>query len=276
MLLFYVFVVTGGLIAAAVTVPACSTGNPHPHTVPAGSTLPISGAFSICFDAPGGVRSLDLFIYRDTLTRPLESHLCLNTFLPDTITVNSRPGDKILVAIANSPAPFREETLQRYESAEQLEMYYREENPEFPLMTAVSSVSGAEARLQFSPLLCRINITHINNLCNYPLRECRVQLRGVNSHVQMLRADGFRTVETEDNPAAIAYPEMMIKDIPGDIGYGLSTPELILFCYPFDGEGPAATSLLFSAIANGERREWSFPLPPLSRGQPFDIELTLK
>ncbi|MBQ3712276.1 MAG: hypothetical protein II891_07815 [Bacteroidales bacterium] len=263
-----VFVVLGGLIAAAVTVPGCSSENPRPRTVPAGIECNI--------ESPGGVRSLDLFIYRDTLTRPLESHLRLDAPLPESIHMSSSPGDRLLVAIANSPAPFREEALQRYDAAGQLEMHYREEDPDYPLMSSVLSFSEGPVKLQFTPLLCPVRILHINNLSGRALSGARVQLRGVNSHVQMLRTDGFRSVENESNPATLSHPEIMYQDIPGTIGSELSTPGLILYCYPFDGEGPTRTEIMFSAIADGESKEWSFPLPPLSRSQAAAMELTLK
>lgn len=266
--LFNVFVVLGGLIAAAVTVPGCSSENPRLRTVPAGKELIV--------ESPGGVRSLDLFIYRDTLTRPLESHLRLEAPVPESIRMDSRPGDRLLVAIANSPAPFREEALQRYEAAGLLEMYYREEDPGYPLMSEVLCFSEGPVRLQFTPLLCPVRILHINNLSGQALSGARVQLRGVNSHVQMLRTDGFRTVESESNPATLSHPEMMLKNIPGTIGSELSTPGLTLYCYPFDGEGPTGTEILFSAIADGKAEEWSFALPPLSRSQAAAMELTLK
>ena len=270
------FVFVGGLIAAAVTVPACSNGNLRPGTAPAGSTSYCKNALSILISAPGGVRSLDIFIYRDTLTRPLECHQRLEGPVPGTITLDSRPGDKLLVAIANSPAPFRLEALGRYDSAEQLEMYYRMEDPAFPLMSAVCSFSEGPVELHLSPLLCRVNVFHIANFSGLALSESRLQLKGVNSHVQLLRSDGFRTVETEDNPAALSHPEMMLCRIPGEIGEELSTPGLTLFCYPFDGEGPNSTSLIFTATANGERHEWTFPVPPLKRGASTDLALTLR
>lgn len=273
---FFVFVISGGLIAAAVTVPACSNGNLHPGTAPAGSETPVSGTFSLCFDAPGGVRSLDLFIYRDTLTRPLECHQRLEGPMPDTITLDSRPGERLLVAVANSPAPFRIEALQRCDGAEQLEMYYRMEDPDFPLMSAVCSFSEGPVKLTLSPLLCRVNIYHIVNFTGQALNNARVQLKGINSHVQMLRSDGFRTIETEDNPSSLSHPEMMLCRIPGEIGEELSTPELTLLCYPFDGEGPNITSLLFTATANGELREWTFPVPSLKRGGSAEMALTLR
>lgn len=270
------FVFVGGLIAAAVTVPACSTGNLHPGTAPAGSNSFCENALSILISAPGGVRSLDIFIYRDTLTRPLECHQRLEGPMPDTITPDSRPGERLLVAVANSPAPFRIEALQRYDSAEQLEMYYRMEDPDYPLMSATCSFNEGPVKLELSPLLCRINFYHIANFTGQALSAARLQLKGVNSHVQLLRTDGFRTVETEDNPAALACPEMMLRQIPGLIGDELSTPKLTLFCYPFDGEGPNNTSLIFTATANGEQREWTFPVPPLKRGASADMALTLR
>ena len=265
---FHVFVVLGGLIAAAVTVPGCSTENLRPRTVPAGIELYI--------ESPGGVRSLDLFIYRDTLIRTLESHLRLEAPIPETIFANSSPGDRLLVAIANSPAPFREEALQRFESAEQLEMYYREEDPEYPLMSAVTAFSEGPVRIKLSPLLCPVDILYINNLTGLALSGVRVQLHNVNAHVQMLRTDGFRTVETEDNPATLAHPEMMRREIRAVIGHELAPPDLTLYCYPFDGEGPSRTTLTLTAMAGSEQREWSFAIPPLSRGQPAAMELTLK
>lgn len=265
---FHVFVVLGGLIAAAVTVPGCSAENLRPRTVPAGIELYI--------ESPGGVRSLDLFIYRDTLIRTLESHLRLEAPIPETIFANSSLGDRLLVAIANSPAPFREDALQRYESAEQLEMYFREEDPAFPLMSATTAFSEGPVRIKLSPLLCPVKILHINNLSGQALSGARVQLRGVNSHVQMLRNDGFRTVESESNPATLAHPEMMLREIQAIIGHELSPPDLTLYCYPFDGEGPSRTTLTLTAMAGNEPREWSFAIPPLSRGQPAAMELTLK
>lgn len=266
--LFNVFVVLGGLIAAAVTVPGCSSENPRLRTVPAGKGLIV--------ESPGGVRSLDLFIYRDTLTRPLESHLRLDAPVPESIRMDSRPGDRLLVAIANSPAPFMLEALQRYESAELLEMYYRLEDPNYPLMSTVCSFSESPVKLELSPLLCRINIFHIANFTGMALSGAKIQLKGVNSHVQMLRNDGFRTIETEDNPGALAHPEMMLRQIQGEIGEELSAPDLTLFCYPFNGEGPSSTTLALSATANGEQREWSFSVPPLKRGGCAEMSLTLR
>ena len=270
------FVFVGGLFAATVTVPACSNGNLHPGTAPAGSTSFCENALSILISAPGGVRSLDIFIYRDTLTRPLECHQRLEGAVPDTITLDSRPGERLLVAVANSPALFRLEALQRYDSAEQLEMYYRMEDPDYPLMSATCSFNEGPVKLELSPLLCRVNIFHIANFTGKALNNVRVQLKGVNSHIQILRSDGFRTIETEDNPAALSHPEMMLCRIPGEIGEELSTPELTLLCYPFDGEGPSSTTLVLSASTNGELREWTFPVPPLKRGGSAEMALTLR
>lgn len=265
---FHVFVVLGGLIAAAVTVPGCSIESPRPRTVPAGIELNL--------ESPGGVRSLDLFIYRDTLIRQLETHLRLEAPIPETIFANSSPGNRLLVAIANSPAPFREEALQRYESTGLLEMYYREEDPAFPLMSATTAFSEGPVRIGLTPILCPVNILYINNLTGLALSGVRVQLRKVNSHVQMLRTHGFSTVETEDNPAILAHPEMMRREIQAVIGHELSPKGLTLYCYPFDGEGPSRTTLTLTALAGNEPREWTFALTPLSRGQPAGMELTLK
>ena len=278
--LFHVFVSLANLAvpAAAVTAPACTRDCLCTSESDDAGSLSACDSLSICFSAPGGIRTLDLLLYRDTLTMPLESHTRIqfdNTNGNRLLSVASRAGDRLLAAIANSPAPLNLAALQHFASAEYLEMYYSEEDPDYPLMSAVELFNDRSVEVTLKPLLCRLDILGINNRSGLLLEKPRLRLEGVNSHVQMLRSDGFSTIETVDSPASLAHPEIMQYDIGCDIGLEPWTEGASLWCYPFDGEGPSGTSIVLSALAGGEPREWNFKIASLTRGEISQFLLNL-
>ena len=262
------------LLAAAVKAPGCDSEGPA-NTETAGSMSGLD-SLSICFTAPGGLRTLDILIYRDTLTMPLEQHMKVNEECNNNnLQVASRAGDRLLAAIANSPAPLNSGALQNFSAAEQLEMYYRDEDPQYPLMSAVQSFDGNRVTVRLKPLLCRLDILSINNLSGTPIRSPRLALEGVNARAQVFRGDGFHPSETEDSPASLAHPEMMQVRLDDELGEGLWSRGATLYFYPFDGEGPSQTRLSFSGLADGNPAEWSFPVPATARGEIRIFCLTL-
>ncbi|MCR5561190.1 MAG: hypothetical protein K6F58_05170 [Bacteroidales bacterium] len=277
--IFHVFV-AGGLFLAAVTAPGCSEGIPHTETDTAGSlSLKDTLNTTLCFTAPGGVRILDLLIYSDTLTKDLISHIRKEKPSKHLKAAIPGRGDGILVAIANSPAPLRVEALQRFDSAERLEMLYRDEDPGFPLMSAVLSIPRHPpldtVTVRLTPLLCRVELACINNRSGSPLTDAEIRLRNVNARAQVLRSDGFHIAESESLPEALAHPEMMLYEYAGTIGEEPCLPGVSLYCYPFEREGPSDTELVFCATADGTRREWVFPLPPMQRNGSAEMLLSL-
>ena len=237
---------------------------------------PGGDSLSICITAPGGIRVLDIFLYRDVPTRPLERHMRIEEPVPRRIRLESASGERFIVLIANSPAPFNISALQSLDGAEQLEMHYRDEDPLFPLMSGVCHTGTDAAEAYLTPLLCRVAVRSISNFTGQPLFGASVSLRRVNSHVQMLRFDGFRPVETVDSPAWAAHPEMLSRVVGGVIGEEEVYPDITLFCYPFDGDGPSGTLLVFSAESTSGHLERTFALPPVSRGSSMDISLCIK
>lgn len=269
---FHVFVMLM-LQGAAATVPSCTRDGQTAVTETAGSDS--FNLWVLLSDTPGGIRVLDLFIYRDTLTRPLESRVRLEAPLPDSIGLASRPGDRFLVSIANSPAPFNLAALRFMDAAEQIVMLYREEDPRRPLMSAVESFSGNRVKPQLSPLLCRAEILSINNLSGLTLMQPELRLLDVNASAQVLRHDGFSSIETVNSPEALAHPEMMRVPLGAGLGEGLWTAGATLFYYPFEDGGPSQTRIILSGLADGSPREWSFEVPASTRGEIRFFCLTL-
>lgn len=262
------------LLAAAVTAPGCDSEGPA-KTETAGSRSDLD-TLSIRFTAPGGIRTLDILIYRDTLTMPLEQHMKVNEECNNNnLRVASRAGDRLLAAIANSPAPLNTKALQFFSSAEQLEMYYRDEDPRYPLMSAVQAFDCNELTVRLEPMLCSLAILSINNLSGTVIRDPALRFEGVNARAQVFRRDGFHPSETEDSPSALAHPEMMQLSLGEDLGPGLWTKGATLYFYPFDAEGPSRTRLILSGSVCDAMREWSYPLPGVTRGEICFFCLTL-
>lgn len=269
---FHVFVMLM-LQGAAATVPSCTRDGQTAVTETAGSDS--FNLWVMLSDTPGGIRVLDLFIYRDTLTRPLESHVRLEAPLPDSIGLASLHGDRFLVAIANSPAPFNLAALRFMDAAEQIVMLYREEDPGHPLMSSIESFSGNIVSPRLQPLLCRAEILSINNLSGLTLMQPELRLLNVNASAHVLRHDGFPVTGTENAPEALAHPEMMRAPLGTELGEGLWTAGATLFYYPFVDGGPTPTRLVLSGLADGSPGEWSFDVPASTRGEIRFFCLTL-
>ena len=277
---FHVFdciVFTGvamGALAAAATVPACVRECPA-ASFPAPET---ADSLLVCLNFPGSaaVRTVDIFIWRDTLDRPLSAHArtaCTGAFkMPDP------GGGCIAAAIANCPAENNTAALARYESAELMTMLYRDEDPEFPLLSAVARSDGDTAVLSLRPLLCTVKLRSVSNLTGKLLRGPSVSLSHVNASAEILRSSGFRSASTVDTPAGIAHPEMMRARFPSDIGEGTVFPAITLYTYPNDappGLGCVPAELVFTATVDGRPYTYTTPLPGCGRGETVNAQITL-
>ena len=261
-----------GAAALAATVTACA----REYSIPQSVTQK-QDSLEISFGAPYPIRSLDVFIYRDSLNRPLESHHRLAG--APSIKIPSHKGGRIVLAVANSPAPFRTEALGVFDSAELLTMRYRDENPLFPLMSACLRCEGDRTSLDLKPLLCPVRILSINNFSGSLLEEPVLTLSRINGSAEMLRADGFLPSFTINSPAEVAHPEMMRARLGTDIGAGTVYPQITLYTYPQDAEsafGGDGAILTLSAFANGQMRTFRFPLPLAGRGETVLMNLNIR
>jgi hypothetical protein len=261
---------------------------------------------------------LDFFVYRDSLNRPLESHLRLNNdkirksadlckgmderadkeggervnaeagqkpgkaagqeLSKANFKLPSSRGSKIIIAIANSPYEFNLKALQCFDSAELLTMYYRDENPQFPLMSAISFSHEDSIFLKLKALLCPVKVLSISNSTDKLLSHPRLSLRKINASAEMLRSDGFRPSITIDSPAEISHPQMMFSQLPLDLGSDTCHPMTTLYCYPQDTEtslGTPRTEIVLSAEVEGSTQHYATPLPKAGRGKTIVINLNI-
>lgn len=265
------------VIAVAVTATACAgeggEGGPPPETIPPAQ---VKDTLHIRVSARHTIRTLDVFVYADRPTRPLESHVRVEgSEVPGIISAR---GDRIVAAVANSPAEFNLEALRYFDSIELLSMDYRDEDPAAPLMSGVQACAGDTADLALTPLLCPILLVSVENCLSSPAEDAHVTLRQVNSRAEVFRSDGFRPTETVDTPQETAHPEMMTARLPVDVGCYAQYPGLTLYAYPNDCDavpGIPQTELVFDYSMDGTRHSTVVPVHPLRRGETTPVQLRI-
>lgn len=229
------------------------------------------------FEAACPVKVVDLFIYADSWTRSLLFHKRYDSLPDGPVCLTGLPGELMAVAIANSPLPLKLEALRNYFSMELLQMNYADEDPAWPVQSGVSSAKDS-VRLVLEPLLCEVRVLSLTNcLPGTPLAEnIRLFLTEVNAAAEILRFDGFRPVETVDDPAEIKHPEMMEARLRAPVGMYAVRPGLSLFCYPSDGqEGPGTPLpvIVMEYTVGDASYSYSQRLPPLRRGEKTKLDL---
>ena len=259
-------------LLTAVTVLICAcTRAPSLHSV-----TPKTDSLSVHICATLPYDNVDIFVFADTLTRPLEDHQRLGsaTFLK----LPAGKGDKLVVALANVQGSFGS-LPERYATMEHLTMKYADEDPQAPLQAGLCSAeAGKMAELNIRPLLCPITIGRISLDEDAPLEDAVVQLVNVNSQAEILRSDGFHPSSTLDSPEGLRKPLMMLQEIPFHIGSSPQDAGITLWCYPNEDEdapGGRCTALRICGRLRGEAKEYRIPLGPVRRGtnHKLDIEL---
>ena len=221
---------------------------------------------------------IDVFVFSDTLTRPLESHIRAGN--SRFLKVPSEKGDKTVVALADVHGVFDGALPEKFSTMENLSMDYADENPEAPLQGGLCSTGNGEtAELEIQPLLCPVVIQSICIEADAPLINATVKLERVNAHAEILRKDGFHPSFTLDNPTGLRHPLMMIREIPFDICSSPQEPGITLFCYPNeddDGPGGGGTVLKITGTLAGQEENFRIPLGRIQRGAKLVLDIALK
>ena len=218
------------------------------------------------------VRTLDLFVYDNGGTQPLEKHLSLDC-LPDSLSFLTTTGEKILVGIANSPHRFNLAALGRFDAMQQLTFTFADDDPACPVLGGSVTTVRQAGELRLTSLLCRIILKTVNNTMDgYELlEEPRVRLLDLPDNAEILREKDFRPSELLD-----AGPWV---PLPCDVGFFPQEPEISLWCYPNDTPeeilGVPRPTLEFECRIEGESCSFDVPLPPLPRGCCKEVELTV-
>ena len=237
-----------------------------------------SDSLTVHICSPLPFSHIDIFIFKDTLTRPLESHLRLGP--ANFVKVPAGDGDRLLAALADVKGEFGGALPERYSTMEKLTMRYSDEDPEAPLQAGLCNItSGRTQELNLLPLLCPVVIKSICIDADAPLREPIVQLERVNALAEIFRSEGFHPAGTIDSPSGMEHPLMMIQEFKEDIVSVPMPAGITLWCYPNeddDGPGGGGTRLLITGTLAGERRAYRIPLGKIRRGTRLELDIALK
>lgn len=246
-----------------------------PVPVPVDGPVPAvdSVATHIRLEAGGaGVRRLDLFIYDTEGVGGLEQHAWMDT-LRTEFSLPTLPGDKRVVAIANSPLKLNTKALSRYDAMEKLLFSFADDDPQRPVLGGSCTTHEQEGTVVLQPLLCRIVLASVSNTMDGfdLLEEPRVRLRDLPAGAEILRDKDFRPTELLD--AGEWAP------LPCDVGFFTQEPRVTLWCYPNDTPadvlGAPRPTLEFVCGIRGETCSFSIPLPPLPRASRVEVDLTV-
>ena len=219
------------------------------------------------------VGTLDLFVYDSEGTRPLEVHRTAAELPEGWWAVQTLPGDKLVVGIANSPRRFNLNALGRYDAMEQLSFRFGDDNPQRPILGGSCRTDAQLGEIVLRPLLCRVVLVSVaNTMDGYELLEDpRVRLLDLPDGAQILRDREFRPSELIDEGDWVA--------LPWDVGYFPQACGISLWCYPNDTPedilGVPRPTLEFECRILGESCSFEVPLPPLNRGCTKEVELTV-
>ena len=219
------------------------------------------------------IGTLDLFVYDSEGTRPLEAHRTAEALPEGWWPVQTLPGDKLVVGIANSPRRFNLTALGRYDAMQQLSFRFGDDDPQHPILGGSCLTDAQQGEIVLRPLLCRIVLATVSNTMDgYELLEDpRVRLTDLPDGAEILRDRDFRPSELIDAGDWVA--------LPCDVGYFPQACGISLWCYPNDTPenilGVPRPTLEFECSIVGENCSFEVPLPPLSRGCTKEVDLTI-
>ena len=158
-----------------------------------------SAGFVFRLESHKAIRRLDLLIYEDAAEGQLVHHYCCRKDVEKEIELRLPTGRKRAVAIANSPKALNKKALSTYSSIKLIKYSFEDDNPDYPIMGAVS-LSGEEP-LELEPLLCSVVVKQIaNNMDDYELFESpRVRLCNINATAELFGKLKYHPSELVDS-----------------------------------------------------------------------------
>lgn len=221
------------------------------------------------------ISHVDVLVYSDDSSGKLIGMSRL-PYAGDALYVPSADGAVVVVAIANLPGRLNAAALGRFDTAELLQVDWRDDNPSRRVASGVCrmDVDGdCEAEISLLPVMSCVTLASVTNTMSgyVRLENPRVWLTGLNSSAEILRQDGFRPVETIE--AGESVP------LPCDVGFYTQYPDLTLWCYPNDTPeltlGVTRTGIVLECAIKGETCRFESDLPPIPRDGRILAELTV-
>jgi hypothetical protein len=224
-----------------------------------------------------GIRNIDIFTFDNDRIMRLDSYIRTDDIDSDYISLESRTGDKLIFACANSITDrYGWGDINTFSSLDNHISILEKENPDALVMTGSCTVkagSSVVGTLNLRPLVSEVCLRSIS--CDFSgkayegelMKNVSVYLVNVNSRCS-LTAEG-KVMPTqimnngrldEDEVAEFEYPEIIFRRIGQAIGSRKTNTDIRLLCYPnaAENEGPGTpfTRLVIEGEIEGKRYWW--------------------
>ncbi len=238
------------------------------------------------------VRRLDVFTFNDGNGGTIDSYQLNREHISGGVTILSGTGRRTVAVIANMEMD--EETvagIRSLEDLEQVESLIALDNPEYPVMSGVTSFECGKDKsctVTLTPVLCELGVSlrcsFVEGWKGLEMEDVQVFLTGVNGRAAVM--DGGSPVPTEilncgdlseNDLQRLAVPRMLCQRI-GRIKDG-GTASVSLFAYPngtaAEGIGSPFTRVVVEGKVDGAVRQWAVPVKGLRRNTFCPVRITI-
>ena len=221
---------------------------------------------------PGG-GTLDIFTFDDDRLRRLDSYQRIYGYSGGPVSISSRSGSKIVVAVANIPAGRdRIDRILSYDDLASLHTELKDEDIGNPVMCGETAFEAGKSGfgIDLKPLLAEIRLNSIS--CDFhgrpyegmKLEDVKVYLTNVCSRYpiageapelpeSILNQGGY----SEQDMEGLADSSILSGEISGGIGTSVLYPEISLYCYPneaaTEGPGTPFTRMVIEGTLDGKK-----------------------
>ncbi len=271
---FVLALALSSLLAPAFSV-SCTTIPYIEEVTPPAPTpeIPDSTCTHLTLSAEEPLSKIDLLIYDSNGMAALDRHVSYEE-PAESVDIRTTEGTKTVLAIANCPYNLNLKALDRLESAMQMAVEFKDDDPLLPIMTGCTELeAGSGAEIHLKPFLCRVVLAEISNaMDDFELvEEPCIWLSELNPCVTVLQDKEFRPSDF--------IPDGKPESLPFDIGLFTQHPGTVLYCYPNDTPerelGAPHTSLNLECEIRGKMCTTSFTLPPMGRNSTTNISVTI-
>ena len=236
--------------------------------------------------------SLHVFVYNDDSLRRLDSYHEFNPGDDKLLRCTSRSGKKIFAAVANldvSGMDWRE--ISSFEALEKLMADFREEDPDYPVMTGIVKAEAGNPvplTMELKRLMSTIRITSVSadfkgrEYDGAVIEDAKAYLININGRCEVFREGGFTQTEmvnfhSGEDSESLPHPEMVSCPI-GDIGDSPFSPGISFYCYPNDtGDDTVSapmTRLVIEGKVRGVRYFWPVNIT-VGRNLRYDVKISI-
>ncbi len=209
---------------------------------------------------------IDLFVFNNDELRRIDAYQRVSG---GDIKAASRVGEKLLVAIANSPCSMDDwRRIGSYAALTEELSLLSDEDPNEPIMSAQVEITAGANKVYELDLQRLMSKVRINTICadfngteydGEPLTNVKIYLTNVNASCTVMKEEDFRP-EMLVNQGRLdllslrdfKVADMLYREIPSEFTPNVTYLDLDLYCYPNDAEEETYASPFTRLVIEGE------------------------